>query len=178
MSVETAEIVVLTHADSDLAALSRCLSLLPEGFSRVQGFSLQSVNDVRDMADLLANALAHARVVVVRVLGRLSGIPGWQALLHAAAERGQSLLVVSGTGEPNPELDYVSTVSPAILHETLAYLQAGGAHNLAHWLPLLSDHLLLSGYGFEAPAELPEHGIYHPALGEGATLESWLALGR
>ena len=55
----------------------------------------------------------------MRVLGRLSGIPGWQALLQAAAERGQSLLVVSGTGEPNPELDYVSTVSPAILHETL-----------------------------------------------------------
>jgi len=91
MSVETAEIVVLTHADSDLAALSRCLSLLPEGFSRVQGFSLQSVSDARDMADLLANALAHARVVVVRVLGRLSGIPGWQALLQAAAIIKQTL---------------------------------------------------------------------------------------
>jgi cobaltochelatase CobN len=180
MSVETADvdIVLLTHADSDLAALSRCLSLLPEGFSRVQGFSLQSVSDARGMADLLTTGLAHARVVVVRVLGRLSGIPGWQALLHAAGERGQSLLVVSGTGEPNPELDYVSTVSPAILHETLAYLQAGGAHNLAQWLRFLSDHLLLSGYGFEAPVELPEHGIYHPALGAGATLESWLALGR
>jgi len=129
------------------------------------------------MAALLAGELLHARVVVVRVLGRLSGIPGWQALLHAAGERRQSLLVVSGTGEPNPELDVVSTVSPAILRETLGYLQAGGPHNLAQWLRFLADHLLLSGYGFEVAVELPQHGVYHPGLGEGVgTLESWEGL--
>ncbi|HWW78690.1 MAG TPA: cobaltochelatase subunit CobN [Steroidobacteraceae bacterium] len=137
------------------------------------------MTDSSGMAALLAGELLHARVVVVRVLGRLSGIPGWQALLHAAGERRQSLLVVSGTGEPNPELDVVSTVSPAILRETLGYLQAGGPHNLAQWLRFLADHLLLSGYGFEAAVELPEHGVYHPGLGEEVgTLESWEGLWR
>ena len=170
-------VVVLTHADSDLAALSRSVDLLPAEFPRVGGFSLQSLQDSHDMAELLAGELRHARVVVVRVLGRLSGIPGWQALVQAATERRQSLLVVSGTGEPNPEFDVVSTVSPAILRETLVYLQSGGSHNLAQWLRFLSDHLLLSGYGFEAPVELAEHGIYHPALGEGASLERWQSLG-
>jgi cobaltochelatase CobN len=170
-------VVVLTHADSDLAALSRSVDLLPAEFPRVGGFSLQSLQDSHDMAELLAGELRHARIVVVRVLGRLSGIPGWQALVQAATERRQSLLVVSGTGEPNPEFDVVSTVSPAILRETLAYLQSGGPHNLAQWLRFLSDHLLLSGYGFEAPVELAEHGIYHPALGEAASLESWQAAG-
>lgn len=173
----TASIVLLTHADSDLAALSRCVSLLPAGFPRVRGFSLQSLADSRNLTALLEGELPGARVVIVRVLGRLSGVPGWQALLHAAGERRQSLLVVSGTGEPNPELDIVSNVPPAILRETLAYLQAGGPHNLAQWLRFLSDHLLLTGYGFEAPLQLPEHGIYHPALGETATLESWQASG-
>ena len=171
-------VVVLTHADSDLAALSRCVDLLPAGFPRVRGVSLQGVADSQAMAALLAGDLLHARIVVVRVLGLLSGIPGWQALVLAATERRQSLLVVSGTGEPNPEFDVVSTVSPAILRETLVYLQAGGPHNLAQWLRFLSDHLLLSGYGFEVPGQVAEHGIYHPALGEGATLESWQALGR
>ena len=170
-------VVVLTHADSDLAALSRSVDLLPAEFPRVGGFSLQSLQDSHDMAELLAGELRHARIVVVRVLGRLSGIPGWQALVQAATERRQSLLVVSGTGEPNPEFDVVSTVSPAILRETLVYLQSGGPHNLAQWLRFLSDHLLLSGYGFEAPVELAEHGIYHPALGEGASLERWRSLG-
>ena len=170
-------LVLLTHADSDLAALSGCVPLLPEGFPRVRGISLQRVSEPRDMATLLETELRRVRIVVVRVLGRLSGIPGWQALLHAAAERQQSLLVVSGTGEPNPELDVVSTVAPALLRETLAYLQAGGPHNLAQWLRFLSDHLLLSGYGFEAPVPLPEHGIYHPALGEAPTIEAWEGLG-
>lgn len=169
-------IALLTHADTDLAALSRGLSLLPDGFPPVHGFSLQAVRDSRGMAALLETELRHARVVVVRVLGRLSGIPGWQALLHAAGERHQSLLVVSGTGEPNPELDVVSTVAPMILRETLAYLQAGGPHNLAQCLRFVSDHLLLTGYGFDTPVELPEQGIYHPALGEAGTLESWQAL--
>jgi cobaltochelatase CobN len=175
--VTASGVVLLTHADSDLAALSRGVSLLPEGFPRVRGISLQGVSESRDMAALLQTELHHARIVVVRVLGRLSGIPGWQALLQAAGERRQSLLVVSGTGEPNPEFDVVSTVSPAILRETLAYLQAGGPHNLAQWLRFLSDHLLLSGYGFEAPVPLPEHGIYHPALGEAPTIDAWEGLG-
>src|SRR5262249_12241225 len=104
--------IFLTHADSDLAALSRGVALLPEGFAPVRGFSLQSLREPRDMAALLENELSEACVVVVRVLGRLSGIPGWQALLQAAGERNQSLLVVSGTGEPNPELDAVSSVAP------------------------------------------------------------------
>jgi cobaltochelatase CobN len=168
--------VFLTHADSDLAALSRGVALLPQGFAPVRGFSLQSLREPRDMVALLASELANARVVIVRVLGRLSGIPGWQALLQAAGERNQSLLVVSGTGEPNPELDAVSSVAPLILRETLAYLHAGGPHNLAQWLRFLSDHVLLTGYGFEPPVELPEHGIYHPALGETGSLESWRAL--
>jgi cobaltochelatase CobN len=170
-------IALLTHADTDLAALSRCLSLLPDGFPPVHGFSLQAVRDSRGMGSLLETELRYARVVVVRVLGRLSSIPGWQALLQAAGEHNQSLLVVSGTGEPNPELDVVSTVAPMILRETLAYLQAGGPHNLAQWLRFVADHLLLTGYGFDAPVELPEQGIYHPALGETGTLESWRALG-
>lgn len=176
-SVSSPGIVLLTHADSDLAALSRCVPLLPGTFPRVRGISLQGVSEPRAMVALLETELCQVRIIVVRVLGRLSGIPGWQALLHAAGERRQSLLVVSGTGEPDPELDVVSTVAPAILQETLAYLQAGGPHNLAQWLRFLSDHLLLSGYGFEPPAPLAEHGIYHPALGESATIEAWERLG-
>jgi cobaltochelatase CobN len=171
--------VLLTHADSDIGASSRAVALLPDDFPVVRALSLQNVRDSRDMVSLLEGELLHARIVVVRVLGRLSAIPGWQTLLRAAGERGLSLLVVSGTGEPNPELDAVSSVAPAILRETLAYLQAGGPRNLAQWLRFLSDHLLLTGYGFEAPAEVAEQGIYHPALTEtAATLESWEALGR
>ena len=62
----SAGVVLLTHADSDLAALSRCVSLLPEGFPRVRGISLQSVAESRDMAALLESELLHARTTTIR----------------------------------------------------------------------------------------------------------------
>src|SRR5207247_8753531 len=88
---------------------------------------------------------------------------------------GQHLIVISGTGSPDPELTAASTVSPAVAHEVTAYLQAGGRANLAHMLRFLSDHLLLTGFGYDPPAEQPQHGVYHPDLPPGASLEHWLA---
>ena len=167
-------IVLLTHADSDLAALSRALPALPADFPEVRGYSLQSLG-AEGMGELLAGALSIARVIVVRILGRLSAVPGWQALHKAAAARGQALLVVSGTGEPNPELECLSTVAPDVLHQTQRFLQAGGPENLAQWLRFLADHLLLTGYGHEPPAPLPEHGIYWRGADPAANLTAWLA---
>ena len=43
-----------------------------------------------------------------------------------------------------------------------AYFQCGGPQNLANGLKCLSDHLLISGWGFDQPEELPLHGIYQP----------------
>ncbi len=94
--------------------------------------------------------------------------------MNLARQRGQHLIVVSGTGELNPEFAAVSTVSPAILQETLGYLQAGGYNNLLSLLGYLSDHLLMTGFGFEMPALVAEHGVYHPDLPEDADLDDWL----
>src|SRR5436190_498967 len=79
----------------------------------------------------------------------------------------QHLIVVSGTGKPDPELTAASTVSPAVVHEATAYLQAGGPDNFAQLLRFLADHLLLTGFGHTAPTELPQHGVYHPDLPRG-----------
>ena len=61
------DIVLLTHADSDLTALSRSVALLPEGFPQVRGVSLQSVSsDPGGMAALLAGDLLHTRIEIGR----------------------------------------------------------------------------------------------------------------
>ena len=118
---------------------------------------------------------AAERVVVVRLLGGLQSVPGFRHLAGSARARNQHLLVISGSGSPDPELTAASTVSPAVVHEATAYLQAGGRDNLAQLFRFLSDHLLLTGFGYEPPAEQPQHGVYHPALPRGATLADWLA---
>ncbi|WP_148282956.1 cobaltochelatase subunit CobN [Pseudogulbenkiania sp. NH8B] len=169
-------IVLLTHAGTDLTALHRAETELPEGFVPVAGVNLQTVDSAERMAALLAGPLADTRIVVVRVLGRAQTIPGFEELLKDAKAHERALIVVSGTGEPDPELAALSSVPPALQHEVTAYLQAGGSGNMAQLLRCLSDRLLMSGFGYQPPTPLPEHGIYHPELSGLATLDEWAAI--
>ena len=113
------------------------------------------------MASLVAGEARSARIIVVRLLGGTTSQPGFHRLVEAARQQKQLLLVISGTGTPDPELTATSTVSPAIIHEVTAYLALGGRDNFAQCLRFLSDHLLLTGFGYEPPADQPQHGIYH-----------------
>ena len=97
-------IVLLSHAGTDLTALARARTLLPGDFVDVDAVNLQSVDSAERMDALLATTLREARVIVVRLLGRASDVPGFDALRKAASTRRQALIVVSGTGEPDPEL--------------------------------------------------------------------------
>ncbi|HEX8404999.1 MAG TPA: cobaltochelatase subunit CobN, partial [Duganella sp.] len=171
-----ARIALLTHASNDLTVLQQAQAQLPDGFGAVAGVNLQALESDASMAALLERELRSARVIVVRVLGRLGGVPGFSELVDHARRHGRHLIVVSGTGEPDPELAAVSAVSAGVLQMTLKYFQAGGSVNLAQLLRYLSDHLLLTGFGFEPAHDLPEHGIYHPDLAPGAALADWLAL--
>jgi cobaltochelatase CobN len=55
-----------------------------------------------------------------------------------------------------------------------AYLQMGGPANYAHLVRFLCDHLLATGFGFDAPTPQPRHGVYHPDLPE-TTLDDLLS---
>jgi len=168
-------IALLTHAPNDLTVLHSALAQMPQEFPPVSGVNLQALESEAQMTALLAHELAAARIIILRVLGRLGSVPGFAELVSQARRQGRHLIAISGTGEPDPELAAVSTVSPAVLQQALAYFQAGGSVNLAQLLRYLSDHLLLTGFGFEPALALPEHGLYHPGLPEGAGIDDWLA---
>ena len=171
-----AHLALLTHASNDLTVLHQARAQLPAGFGSVVGVNLQSLDAETSMTALLERELRSARVIIVRVLGRLGGVPGFTELVDYARRHGRHLIVVSGTGEPDPELAAVSAVSADVLQMTLKYFQAGGSANLAQLLRYLSDHLLLTGFSFEPAHPLPEHGIHDPDLAPGAGLADWLAL--
>lgn len=166
-------IVLLTHADTDLLTLRQAVQFLPDDFPKTIGINLMSVKSDEQMEQLLDREIGSAQVIILRILGRPSAIPGFGELVKKAKENGQHLIVLSGTGELNPEFAAVSTVSPALLHEAIAYTQGGGYQNWLSLLYYISDHLLMTGYGFEAPVTLPEHGIYHPELPENADITDW-----
>lgn len=171
-------IVLLTHAGTDLTALQRVRAELPDGFVPVSGVNLQTIDSPDGMAAVLAGPVATARIVIVRVLGRTSAIPGFDTLWKDARAHGRALIVVSGTGEPDPDLAAQSTVPPSLQHEVTAYLQAGGTGNMAQLLRFLADYLLMTGFGYLPPTPLPEHGIHHPELSADCSLDDWLAIRR
>jgi len=169
-------IALLTHAPNDLMVLQSALAQTPESFPEVTGINLQALESDAQMAELLEHQLASANIIVLRVLGRLGSVPGFADLVRHAKNQGLHLIAISGTGEPDPELAAASTVSSDVLHQVQAYFQAGGSINMAQLLRYLSDHFLLTGFGFEPAVDLPEHGIYHPDLSQDSGINDWLAL--
>ncbi len=170
------DIALLTHAPNDLMVLQNAQAQMPEEFPPCTGINLQALESDAQMAELLEHQLVSARIIVLRVLGRLGSVPGFADLVRHAKNKKLHLIAISGTGEPDPELAAASTVSSDVLHQVQAYFQAGGSVNMTQLLRYLSDHFLLSGFGFEPAVDLPEHGIYHPDLSEEAGIDDWLAL--
>ncbi|RDI95878.1 cobalt chelatase [Meiothermus sp. QL-1] len=169
-------LALLTHADTDLLALEAAKTLLPPGFPPVLGLSLNRLKTPEQMALWLQGPLGEARVVLLRLHGSLEGVPGIAALLEHARAHGQHLLLVSGLGEFPPELARRSSVGPEVLRKATAYLMAGGVDNLVELCKYLSDALLGSRLGYSPPVPQPEHGLYHPRLPQGASLEDWQRL--
>jgi len=172
----SASIALLTHAPTDLTVLHSALAQMPAGFTLVSGINLQALESEAQMTGLLIQQLDSARIIILRVLGRLGSIPGFAELLKHAQSRGLHLIAISGTGELDPELAAASTVSVDVLHQVLTYFQAGGSINMAQMLRYLSDHFLLTGLGYEPAVALPEHGIYHPDLPQNAGIDDWLSI--
>ncbi len=169
-----AGIALLTHADTDLLTLERARAELPPGFPPVWGLRLQSVRSEEQMQALLDGEVGRAALLVLRVHGALSGIPGFERLREAVRARGQHLAVVSGVGEIDPDFAAAGTVPLEVLRRLTEHFTRGGVGNVAHALRMLSDALLLTRFGSDAPQVTPQHGVYLPDV-DGATLEDWRA---
>lgn len=164
-------LVFVTTADTEILALSRAARDLPADFPALKAVNPTRLPDSMPPEDLVA----QASMVLVRLLG---GRRAWEegfARLALACRRARVPLVAwSGEQQADAELTAASTVPAAIVGEAFEYLRHGGIENLKNVLLFLSDTLLMTGYGFEPPAPLPEYGLYHPALPEQVTLAEYL----
>ena len=114
--------------------------------------------------------------MVVRLLGGRKAWPeGLEELRRRCTLADIPLLAFGGEAEPDAELTALSTVPSGVVAEAFEYLRHGGVGNTANLLRFVADTLLLEGHGFEPPAPVPDMGVYHPRLPEGASLEDLLA---
>src|SRR3954470_3857800 len=142
---------VLSHADTDLLAITRAQADLPDGFPEVRVANPSSLNGLDDILD-------GARVVVVRLFGgRRAGEDGVEELRRRAVaeDSGFALILLGGEPQPDAELAELSHAPAAALAQTFEYLRHGGVSNATNLLRFLADTFLLEGHGFDDPMELP-----------------------
>jgi cobaltochelatase CobN len=167
----TGGIMLLSHADTDLLTLARAKDLLPIGLE-VSSYSLNALHSADQTEVLLSGELGRARVIVLRVHGPLSCVPGFDRLRELCVQRGQSLVLISGTGELSPEFSKTVNVPSDVMETAARYLALGGVSNFVELCHFLSDRIMLTGYGYAPPMPMPEHGIYLPDM-DLAAIEDW-----
>lgn len=160
-------ILFVTNVDTELLALRVAVESLPEGFGEVLG--------LRPGARAL-EAAAGAELVVVRLLGGTkSWADGLDQLLADAAARAVPVMALGAEAVADEDLLRRSSVPAGVWSEAQRYLAAGGPANLANLLRFLADTVLLGGFGFDPPMEVPMAGRVDLArLGVEAVVdESW-----
>jgi cobaltochelatase CobN len=161
LSVAPDGFLFLTHSDTDLLVLEQATARLPDDFPSVRASGLGHLKSDADVDALLDNALPHAEVIVVRLMGgRASFAHGLERIVDHVRRTDKWLICLPGTDALDPDLTALSTAGVPVAHEAFAYLQFGGVGNYEQLLRFLADHLLAGGFGFDPPAPQPRHGIY------------------
>ncbi|MBZ6141207.1 cobaltochelatase subunit CobN [Streptomyces olivaceus] len=138
-------ILLLSTSDTDLLSARAAGGPVPYRFA----------NPSRLPLDDLPGLLDGVGLVVVRLLG---GLRAWEEGLDLLLADGRPVVVLSGEQAPDAQLMAASTVPVGLAAEAHAYLAHGGPANLEQLARFLSDTVLLTGHGFEAPAPAPTWG--------------------
>jgi cobaltochelatase CobN len=160
------DIAVLSFADSDLAALAAAWESERANLPSVRLAHLRDLRHPMSVDLWIERVGAHAKVIVVRLLGGLDwwkyGIERLSALAH---ERGIALAVLPGEDRDDVRLAAASTLPLQELDALLRFFREGGRDNLRALLRRLARH---AGHDLELrePQPVPRLAGYLP--GEGA----------
>ena len=160
------DIAVLSFADSDLAALAAAWEAERASLPSVRLAHLRDLRHPMSVDLWIDRVGAHAKVIVVRLLG---GLDWWkygiERLSALARERGIALAVLPGEDRDDGRLAAASTLPAQELDALLRFFREGGRDNLRALLRRLAHH---AGHDLELrePQPVPRVAGYLP--GEGA----------
>ena len=156
-----ADIVFLSFSDSDLGAAAAAWQAMGADRPTLRLASLARLRHPMSVDMYVEQVIAHARCVVVRLLG---GLDYWQygaqEIAAVCRARGIPLAMVPGDARDDTRLGELCTAPAASVAKLDAYLRHGGPANLTPALRLAAH---LAGVGeppMEPPAELPSAGIF------------------
>src|SRR5580698_7513265 len=160
------DIAVLSFSDSDLAALAAAWEAERASLPSVRLAHLRDLRHPMSVDLWIDRVGAHAKVIVVRLLG---GLDWWkygiERLSALARERGIALAVLPGEDRDDSRLAAASTLPRQELDALLRFFREGGRDNLRALLRRLAHH---AGHDLELrePQPVPRLAGYLP--GEGA----------
>ena len=159
------DIVVLSFADSDLAGLAAAWEAERTAIPSVRLAHLRDLRHPMSVDLWIDRVGAHAKVIVVRLLG---GVDWWkygvERLSAVARERGIALAVLPGEDRDDARLAGASTLPPHELDALLQFFREGGRENLRALLQRLARH---AGSDLQArePTPVPRSAGYLPGQG-------------
>jgi cobaltochelatase CobN len=142
--VQAPTILLLSTSDTDLIT------------ARASGAQYRWANPSRLVDRELNEQLDGADLAVVRILG---GYRSWQDGIDTVVASGVPTVVVSGEQAPDADLMSYSTVPAGVALQAHVYLAQGGVVNLHQLHAFLCDTVLMTGFGFAPPANVPNWGV-------------------
>ncbi|GGK47746.1 cobaltochelatase subunit CobN [Salinarimonas ramus] len=159
------DVVVLSFADSDLAALAAARAGAP-GDLTVRLASLRRLKHPLSVDLYVENTVAKARFVLVRCLG---GLDYWrygvERLAEIARANGIALALVPGDDRPDARLAELSTVPPRCCDALEAYFTAGGVENMGRLLAGIDAWLAGRRAAIAPPIPTPRAFAWSPEHG-------------
>src|SRR5262249_43972608 len=159
------DIVVLSFADSDLTGLAAAWAAERDELPSLRLAHLRDLRHPLSVDLWIEKVGAHAKVILVRLLG---GLDWWRygidQLAAAARRRGIALAVLPGEDRDDPRLAEASTLPPQELAELLQYFREGGSATLRALLRRLARHAG-ADLDVRAPQPVPRLAGYLPGRG-------------
>ncbi|HEX3860205.1 MAG TPA: cobaltochelatase subunit CobN [Stellaceae bacterium] len=136
-----APIAVLSFSDSDLTGLAAAWRADADALPALRLAPLRDLRHPLSIDLWIDQTGAHAKIVVVRLLGGRDWWPyGVQRLSDMSREHGIALALLPGEDRDDPSLAAASTLPPAELDLLLRYFREGGVANMRGLLRRLAGH--------------------------------------
>ncbi|MEM1345505.1 MAG: cobaltochelatase subunit CobN, partial [Pseudomonadota bacterium] len=123
-----ADLIALSFSDSDLGALAAGWHRASGALPTLRLANIAALRHPLSVDTYIEQTAAHARGILVRLIGGASYWPyGLQQLEWLARREGIALAVLPADGRPDPRLDAASTVPHSTLRRLATLCEAGGA---------------------------------------------------
>ncbi len=155
------DIVVISAADSELAALARAQDMRGNRPS-LRLANMMALTHNLSVDTYVERTAANARLIVLRLLGgRAYWSYGLEQIVAVAVERDIKLVVLPGDARSDDALMAHSTLAQAEVLRLWGYLTEGGLENMRNFLSACA-HLIGEGDSPPAAKPLLKSGLYWP----------------